>query len=110
MDYRQLEQLALPGDISKEAVGLRMAAGLKVANLKQAELARAINRTQGAIGNAVAGSNYPSIDALQELYRLTRVDFNFFLVGQTAQLPADVQARLLYALEAVHREREQRPG
>lgn len=108
MDYRRLSELALPGDISKAAVGLRLAAGLKVANMSQAELGRTINRTQGAIGNAVAGNNYPSVEALQTLYRQARIDFNFFLAGETAHLPGDVQMRLLVALEDIHNERDRR--
>jgi transcriptional regulator with XRE-family HTH domain len=108
MDYKRLEVMARPGDISREAVGLRLAAGLRVANLKQTELARAVGKTQGAIGNAVAGSNYPNVEVLQALYRITQVDFNFFLAGHTSQLSVDVQTRLLFALEAVHSERDQR--
>lgn len=108
MDVRRLEELALPGDTSPMAVGLRLRAAMQVANMTQTELARLIGKTQGAIGNAVRGDNYPSVQALQQLFRVTRIDFNFFLIGQTSGLPADVQIRLLVALEAAHSERDRK--
>jgi transcriptional regulator with XRE-family HTH domain len=108
MDFKRLEELSRPGDASEKAVGLRLAAALRVANLKQAELARMIGKTQGAIGNAVRGENYPSVDAMQVLYRVARIDFNFLLMGQTPQLPGDVQMNLLFALEAVQSERDRK--
>lgn len=110
MDVRRLEEMALPGDTTPAAVGLRLRAAMHVAGMTQTELARMIGKTQGAIGNAVRGDNYPSVQALQQLYRATRIDFNFFLIGATSQLPADVQIRLLVALETAHTERDRKQG
>jgi len=38
---------------------------------------------------------------MRYFYRAHRIDFNFLLHGDFAQLPADVQARLFAALEAL---------
>ena len=101
----RLGRLAMRGDVSPQAVGIRLAASLRALGMTQAQLGQLTGRRPSAIGNAIAGKNYPSIEALRALHTMHGIDYNFSLAGETGGLPHEVQSRLLYALEAVQAKR-----
>lgn len=94
------ERLSRHGDSSPEAISLRLKAALKVSQLSQKELATEIGRPLTTVNSQIkAGS--PSIDLMRYFYKGFRVDFNFLLHGDLAQLPGDVQLQLTNALAGI---------
>lgn len=102
VDYKRLEQVAMRGDTSPRAVGIRLAASLRAVGLTQAALGKIVGRSQAAIGNAIAGKNYPALETLEALFKIHQIDFNFTVAGETRQLPPELQMKLLVALDAEH--------
>lgn len=112
MNTDDKERLALHRDMEKEAASLRIRAARLAVGLSQEEVARQIGRkmTKQKIRNAEAAANYPPHDLMRYYYREHRIDFNFLMHGDYAQLPGDVQERLFPALQAAHIERDQKAG
>lgn len=106
MNVDELEQLSQLGDSSKEATSLRLRAARRLTGLGQDALARDMGgrMTKQKVYNAETGANYPPIELMRYFYRRHRIDFNFMLYGELAQLPSDVYARLVAALRDVHNE------
>jgi transcriptional regulator with XRE-family HTH domain len=100
MDIDEKESLARTGSFDVAACAIRLIASRTVAGLEQQELASACGVTKSAINNAEAGLSYPSRDVMRYLYKAHRIDYNFILNGDFAQLPGDVQAALFPALSA----------
>ena len=98
------EALAHTGRMDAASCAIRLRAARIVSGLEQQELARLCGVTKSALANAEAGSSFPSRDVMRYLYRAHRIDFNFMLNGDFAQLPGDVQDRLFPALEVAGRE------
>lgn len=71
--------------------------------LGQEQLAKDMGEgmTKQKLRNAEKADNDPPKALMRYFYRAHRIDFNFLLHGDFAQLPADVQARLFAALEAL---------
>lgn len=103
MNIEQKEQLARRADMSREAMALRLRAARKAVGLGQEGLARDMGEgmTKQKLRNAEKADNDPPKSLMRYFYRAHRIDFNFLIHGDFAQLPADVQARLFDALEAL---------
>ncbi len=109
----QLDQkiaLAMTGDDSKKAQAIRLRAARMLAGLGQEELARQVGVGKSAISNMELAVSYPSLPVMRYFYRGHRVDFNFFMNGDFAQLPGDVQEQIFPQLETAHSEWDRREG
>lgn len=100
--------VARTGDISLTACAIRLMAARMSIGLIQKQVADAVGTTRSAIGNMEQGRSYPSLPILRFLYREHRIDFNFMMHGDFAQLPLDVQNRLFPALVSAAIEWDQR--
>lgn len=98
MDLHQKEQLSLRGDTGLAACAIRLRAALIYMGVAQKELAAEAGVSPTVLNNAIAGITFPSRDVMVYLYRAQRIDFNFIIHGDFAQLPGDVQERLFPAL------------
>lgn len=112
MDLEQKERLARVADMGLEACAIRLKAALLFTGMRQMDMAAEARISKSVLNNALAGLTYPSRDAMVYLHRAHRIDFNFILHGDFAQLPGDVQDRLFPALESATSEwdRKERSG
>lgn len=101
MDYRDMERLALRNRADKAAAGWRLLAARTCAGMSQEEVGDIIGKGKAAVSHMENGRAYPHRDVLLYFYRQHRIDFNFFMNGDFAQLPADVQERLFAAIETL---------
>ena len=100
------ERLALINDDSSEACALRLRAARMHTGLSQKDAAAEAGCGQTAWNNAEKARNYPQLGMMRWLYRAHRIDFNFILAGEFAQLPADVHLSIFSILEELHLENE----
>jgi DNA-binding XRE family transcriptional regulator len=97
MNIDEKEKLARTGDVSPDAIRDRLLAARKSIKMQQKDVA-------GEVGLKVTTFNSqetrgaPSIKTMRYYHRQHRIDFNFILHGDFAQLPLDVQDRLFSAL------------
>lgn len=108
MEPQEKQRLSRHNDMSKEARAIRLRAARLAAGLAQTDVAAAIGVTGGAIGEMESGRNPPSDAVMRFMFYEHRIDFNFLINGDYAQLPGDVQARLFPALEAANSEWERK--
>ncbi|QRZ14706.1 XRE family transcriptional regulator [Paracoccus methylovorus] len=101
MDIETKAKLARLNDMGLEATAIRLRAAFVASGLQQQkDLASAAGISKTVLSNAMAGSTYPNRDLMKYLFRAHRIDFQFMMNGDFAQLPGDVQDRLFPALEA----------
>jgi len=102
--------LALQGDISKEAVALRLRAARAALtpSISQQEMAARLGILKQTYGNWETGVAYPSLTGMRHFLREYRIDFNFLIHGDFSQLPFDVQEPLFAALEAEAAKRDRK--
>lgn len=112
MDLKQKEALAHLGDMGLASTAVRLRAAILYAKMQQKDFAAACGVSATVLSNALGGLTYPGRDVMVYLYRAHRIDFNFILHGDFAQLPGDVQEHLFPALEAAASEwdRKERSG
>lgn len=111
MNIEDRERLAHHGDMGIIANAIRVKAARYVSNFeKQLEFARACNVSKTTYNNIEKGHQYPNRDVMKYLYRAQRIDFNFIMNGDFAQLPSDVQNALFVALERANSEWDQAEG
>ncbi len=109
MNLDQKTALAHVNDMGLAATAVRLRAAFIVTGLnRHQDLASAAGISKTVLSNAMAGSTYPNRDVLKYLYRAHRIDFNFMMNGDFAQLPGDVQDRIFAALERANSEWDQR--
>jgi len=108
MDIETKTQLAMTGDDSQKAQAIRLRAGRLFTGLDQKGLAAASNVSSTALNNMEMGRSYPSLQVMRYLYRGYRVDFNFLMNGDFAQLAGDVQAAIFPHLLSAKNEWDQR--
>jgi transcriptional regulator with XRE-family HTH domain len=101
MDFRDKERLALTGRADKAAAGWRLLAARSSTGMSQEEVGDIIGKGKAAVSHMENGRAYPHRDVLLYFYRQHRIDFNFLMNGDFAQLPGDVQERLFAATEAL---------
>lgn len=105
MNYEEKKTLARTDDLSKEAAALRLTAARRAAGLSQDQLGKAAGIKKAAISNAENAQSYAGRSVMIHLYRQHRIDLNFLVTGDFAQLPGDVQDRLFAELASISRER-----
>ena len=111
MDIESKAILARLNDMGHEATAIRLRAAFIASGLRQhKDLAKAAGISKTVLSNAMAGSTYPNRDLMKYLFRAHRIDFQFIMNGDFAQLPGDVQDRLFPALEVAASEWDQREG
>ena len=97
MDIEVKEQMARLGDVSPEAIRTRLLAARKSIGMMQQDVAKAVGlKNQTFNSQEMRGA--PSIKTMRYYHRQHRIDFNFILHGDFAQLPLDVQDRIFSAL------------
>ena len=102
------ERLARKGQMTIVACAIRLRAARYAGNLEQQDLAKLGGVSKSALSNTERGDSFPSRDVMAHLYRAHRIDFNFILNGDFAQLPGDVQDRLFPELARAETERDQK--
>ncbi|MEX5515692.1 helix-turn-helix domain-containing protein [Pseudophaeobacter sp. 1A09344] len=108
MDIERKEYIAHRGDMGVKASAIRVKAARYVSGFeKQQEFARACGISKTSYNNIEKGLQFPNRDVMKYLYRAHRIDFNFIMNGDFAQLPADVQESLFGALERANSEWDQ---
>jgi DNA-binding XRE family transcriptional regulator len=98
MNIDEKTRLALQADMSLKACSIRLHAARLVTGMMQQEFAQAAGVKKTTYANMETGRSFPSREVMRYLYRAHRIDFNFILHGDFAQLPADVQQGLFDAL------------
>jgi hypothetical protein len=101
MTIEEKEQLAKQGDTSPDAIRDRLLAARKTIEKQQKEVANEVGLKITTF-NSQETRGAPSIKTMRYYHRLHRIDFNFILHGDFAQLPHDVQERLFVALAALN--------
>ena len=100
MNIEEKERIARRGNMGLEACAIRLAAARRVANVSQAEVAEAAGIKKTAYSNMETGRSFPTRPVMKFFHRLHRIDFNFLMHGDFAQLPGDVQSVIFDALIA----------
>lgn len=99
MNFTEKQKLAHTDDTGLAACAIRLRAARKVVGLSSKEMARACGVSRTVYSNAESGATYPNRAVMKHLYRAHRIDFNFMINGDFAQLPGDVQDAIFPALE-----------
>jgi transcriptional regulator with XRE-family HTH domain len=107
MDHKEKRRLARTGDADKDAAAFRFRAARRVSGLSQEGLGKAGGVKKAAVSNAEKGMAFPNRSVLLYLHREFRIDLNFMIHGDFAQLPGDVQDLLFDALAALESEPDQ---
>lgn len=110
MDFVRKEALAHVQDMGLAACAIRLRAARAVTGLNQQEFAKVCGVSKQVLNNAEAGLTYPNRSVMKHLYRAYRIDFNFMINGDFAQLPGDVQDRLFEKLVVANDEWDRREG
>lgn len=110
MNTQEKERLALTGDASEMASGVRMKAARLTTGLGQEAFGQHGGIGKQAVNNVEKGRSFPSRPIMVYLFREHRIDFNFLILGQFSQLPGDVQDVLFEKLSDVHGERDLEPS
>jgi DNA-binding XRE family transcriptional regulator len=110
MDTLTKEKLAMTRDGDQFAASVRLKAARIYSGLSQDELGAKVNITKATVSNIEKCRSYPSRALMTYFHREHRIDFNFMIHGDYAQLPSDVQDRLFPILEAVHSEMGPKPN
>ncbi|WOI54975.1 helix-turn-helix transcriptional regulator [Palleronia sp. LCG004] len=98
------DALARRADAGLSACAVRLIAARKVTGLASGELAGRCGVSPTAYSNMERGLSFPNRPVMLELHRSHRIDFNFMIYGDYAQLPGDVQNALFEALPAAANE------
>lgn len=101
------ERLTRHRDYSPEAISWRLQAAIKAAKIAQKTIATELDKPLSTINSQIK-SGSPSNELMVYLYKSQRIDFNFVIFGDFAQLPSDVEAKLLDALSALERSENSR--
>jgi DNA-binding XRE family transcriptional regulator len=111
MDIELKEKLAHKGDMGVKASAIRTKAARIASGFgKQQNFALACGISKTSYNNIEKGIQFPNRDVMKFLYRAHRIDFNFIMNGDFAQLPSDVQESLFSALELANNEWDQTQG
>lgn len=110
MTFEEKEKLARTRDAGLEAAAVRLQAARRVTGMTQGDLGQFGGVKKAAIANAEKARAYPGRSLLVYLHRQHRIDFNFMIAGEFAQLPQDVQDQLFVALQEIADEADQKQG
>lgn len=98
IDTAEKERLAGTGRMDATASAARVRASRQVAGMNQGQLARILGITKSTVSGVENGASFPSREMMAFFMKEHRIDFNFLISGQFAQLPGDVQESLFPAL------------
>ena len=104
MDFLTKERLAMTRDSESKAAAIRLKAARLYTGLSQDDLGAMGGVKNAAISNIEKGRSFPGRPLMTYLFREHRIDFNFLIYGEFAQLPSDVQERLFPFLQSAHNE------
>ena len=106
MDIETKQKLAMTGDMSQMACAIRLRAARYVAmpDAQGKDFAEAVGISKSGLTTMEKGNQYPNRNVMKYLYRGHRIDFNFMMNGDFAQLPQDVQDALFAQLERANNE------
>lgn len=111
MTLDEKERLARRNDMTMEACAIRLRAARIFAGFKQQrDAAVAMNMKPTTYNNMEKGLSFPSREVMRFFYRAHRIDFNFLINGDFAQLPSDVHEPLFQALADAESEWGRRSG
>lgn len=99
MDYEAKARLARLNDDGLAACAVRLRAAVNLTGKLDKDFAADAKVSKTVLSNAMNGATYPNREVMKHLYRSYRIDFNFIMNGDFAQLPGDVQDALFPALE-----------
>lgn len=102
MNYDEKTTLAMTGRYDNEAAGTRVLAARRALKLSQQDLGQAIDRSVTTIIAIEKGRQLPSWTLMMWFHNNHRIDANYFVGGEFAQLPGDVQALLFDSLLEVN--------
>jgi DNA-binding XRE family transcriptional regulator len=108
MDINDKILATMQGDMSLMACAVRLHAARLVTGMQQQSFAEAAGIKKTTFNNMETGRSFPSREVMRYLYRGHRIDFNFILHGDFAQLPLDVQGALFQKLSAARYEWDRR--
>ncbi|WP_236627407.1 MULTISPECIES: helix-turn-helix domain-containing protein [unclassified Sulfitobacter] len=108
MNINEKEQLTRLGDMSKEACALRLLVARDSTGLSQLETSQQAGIANNALNNMEKGRQFPNREIMKYFYRAHRIDFNFLMHGDFAQLPQDVQKSLFANLSKRSSELDQK--
>ncbi|WP_428924978.1 helix-turn-helix domain-containing protein [Marinibacterium sp. SX1] len=104
MHFETMTRLARTSDTGLAACAIRLRAARLFTGKQAQEIAKECGVSKTVYSNAENGISYPNRDVMTHLYRAYRIDFNFMMNGDVAQLPGDVQERLFDALQRANDE------
>jgi transcriptional regulator with XRE-family HTH domain len=104
MDFADKQKLAHQNDTGLAACAIRLRAARNITGKQANVLAKECGVSKTVYSNAENGLSYPNRDVMKHLFRAYRIDFNFMINGDFAQLPGDVQEKLFPALVTANSE------
>jgi transcriptional regulator with XRE-family HTH domain len=110
MNTDEKELLAITRDYGSKASAIRAKAARLYTGLSQDIFGERAGIKKAAISNIEKGRSLPGRSLMIFLNRQYRIDFNFIIHGDFAQLPQDVQDKLFPLLADVHNEWDQAEG
>lgn len=109
MKLNEKEALVRLGDMSKDACAARLIAARRTSKLSQLDVAEAAGIQNNSLNNMEKGRQFPNREIMRYYFRAHRIDFNFLMHGDFAQLPHDVQQVLISNMPPVTSGRGRRP-
>jgi Helix-turn-helix. len=107
MNLAEKEQLTHLGDMSKNACAVRLLAARLSTGMTQSEASQQSGVPTNSLNNMERGRQFPNREIMRFYFRAHRIDFNFLMHGDFAQLPADIQAQIFDALPTAKRALDQ---
>lgn len=99
-----MNKLAMLGDHSQKACGIRLNAARRSTGMSKSEFCKEAGLTTNALRNQVKGLVFPANHLMIYLYRSFQIDPIFILHGDFMQLPRAIQDRIFEELPASHDE------
>jgi len=110
MNIIEKETLSRLGDMSVEACSARLVAARQTTGMSQLEVSQQADVANNSLNNMERGRQFPNREIMRYFYRAHRIDFNFLMHGDFAQLPQNVQAALFEKLAGAGSAPDQKSG
>jgi transcriptional regulator with XRE-family HTH domain len=111
MDHEEKERLARKGDVSKEAVSLRLRAAREslLPRRSQKSMAEEFGVPISTYASWENADVFPSVEVIRHFRREYEFTFDFIIYGDWLRLPADVQERVFDAMRALEAKADRGP-